>query len=277
LKPEFSVSGNQVSLGLQSLKGIGEKIANQFSIPGNYESVDHFIEERGKNKTVLERLIKLSGFDHLHSNKHGLWMWYLYKYGTGKDITEMRKDITVQFEWPDEDVQKERQRQMDEYKKLYPNRKKIPAKIINWKPKIGHTKTCNVPTRDQVMDLYDDYDLQEILVFEKQFLDYYWSSPMEMFRNSGNTINEAKISGILEVVIEDLEPRTSAKGISYVILHVTDGIETAKVSVWSDAFSSSDAEIFKQGSGIKMEVNWSDKYGSFNIKNGQVMPLEKVA
>ena len=278
LKPEFSVDGDNVSLGLQSLRGIGPTTAAKYCKPSDYSSMDDFIEKCGKSKTILERIIKLGAFDEIHKNRHGLWMWYQYKYGSGKDLKELKQEITSHFDWSEQDIQNERDRQTEEHKKLYPKRKKIPNKILNWKPKIGHTKTCNSPTRDQVVDLFDDYDLQENLAFEKEYLGYYWSSPLEMFKTRDNTtISSAKESCILEAVIEEIELKKSVNGNDYIVMHVTDGIESAKVSVWSSTYNSSDPEIFKEGSGVKMNVQWSDRYGNFSIRTGEVIPLERVA
>ena len=274
LQSDFSVQNNKVSLGVRSIKGIGVSAAEKFALGRKeYESVKHFIDECGKSKTVLERFIKLGAFDRFNKNRQGLWMWYLYKYGSGKEISEIKADITANFEWSEEDIQKERDRQAKEYFALHPNRKKLVNKIANWKPKIGHR--FDVPTADQVIDLFEDYTIAERIAFEKLCLGYYWSSPMEMFEAEGHSIDDARQDGILEAVIESIEIRRTATGSDFLVVHISDGIERSKVTVWGDVFAACDDELFKEGVGIKMAVEWNQKYKNFSLLRGEIVPLPR--
>lgn len=78
-----------VALGLISLKKVGDKMAPQFAdgiddSPHDYPDIDAFVADKGKNKILLERLIKLGSFQHVHSNIKATWMWYVHKYCTGE-------------------------------------------------------------------------------------------------------------------------------------------------------------------------------------------------
>jgi len=78
-----------VALGLISLKKVGVKMAPQFADgvddePNEYVDIDAFIASKGKNKILLERLIKLGSFQYVHSNIKATWMWYIHKYCTGE-------------------------------------------------------------------------------------------------------------------------------------------------------------------------------------------------
>jgi DNA polymerase III alpha subunit len=273
LTVDFTVDGGSVKPGLKSIKGIGEKAAAHLSsFEGPFPSMDAFVEQSGKSKGAMERLIKLGAFDKLYTNRFGLWQWYQYKYCSGKEITELRKQVNAKFSWPEEKIKEERDRQASEYFKLYPKRKKVPTKIEKWVPKIGHK--YEIPSCEQVVDLFKDYTLAETLEFEKTFLGYYVRSPMDIYKGSDNTISEAKSSGILDAVIEEIEVRTSKNGNEYIVLHVTDGKERSRVTVWADIYAATDQEIIKVGVGVKIPVQWSDRYKNFSIaKGGMVVRL----
>lgn len=263
----FTVIDDSVTPGLLSIKGIGEKAANKITeVKGPFSSVDDFVERVGKSKGSMERIIKLGAFDKICPNRRGLWEWYRYKYCAGKEITDLRGMIDEKFAWPQDKVEEERQRQTNEYFKLYPNRKKIPTKIEKWKPKIG--RRFDVPSRDDVINLFPDYTLAEKIESEKLFLGYLLTSPMEMYKGTDNTIEEAKFSGILESVIEDIEIRKSKKGNEYIVLHMTDGKDRAKVTVWADIFAATDSKIIRAGVGVRIPVKWNDRYRNFSIASG---------
>jgi len=334
LTTKFTVLGDHVTPGLMGVKGIGESAAKEFSGKGPYDSLDHFVERHGKSKTVLERLIKLGGFRAKHDNKKALWMWYLYKHGSGTYMTALRRLIRCCYCWTNEEIQEERLRKERAWRKEYPNRTKVPVKITNWVPtlpidkprfnvlenavlfveKVGKEttilerrspgdegfwdkvakdlsqlrlddeaaeeyKTSNkvVIQSKHVMQLFEfDYTLTEILEFEKSFLGFYWNSPLDQFKHDGCSINYARSHETLEVVIEEREERQGASS-TFLQLIVTDGVESAKVMVWSDAWQNNGDEVFDPGIGLRMKVNWNEKYRSFNLrKNTICIPLERV-
>jgi DNA polymerase III alpha subunit len=270
LTHQFSVVNGQVRPGLQSLKGVGEKASLKFtSVSGPFADIDEMIQKCGKAKIVFERLIKLGAFDRIHSNRRGLWMWYQYKYCAGKDITALREEIKAKFAWSEEKIRLERQRQTSNFSKMYPKRK-IPKKILNWKPKIS-------PTRDEVMDLYKDFDQSDKLKIEKQLLGYYWSSPLSIYKTTGKTIQDSKSSGRMEVVVEELEQRSSKKGNRYYVLTVTDGIQSVQVIIWRDIYDASDKRCFNEGVGIEIEVDYDENRNTFKIANDSyLIPLPRV-
>lgn len=270
LNTNHSVQNGKVILGLSSIKGIGEKAAEQFTqVKGPFKNIDEMVEKCGKSKTVLERLIKLGAFDSIHSNRRGLWTWYLYKYCSGKDVTALKEEIRQKLMPSDAEIEAERQRQADKFKSLYPKRK-IPKKILNYKPKID-------PTRDQVMALYEDFSQTQKLADEKEFLGYYWTSPLTLYQHSGNTIERAKISGVMEIVVEELIEKTSKRGNIYYQLRVTDGIQSTPITVWQNVVQGSDKRCFSQGVGLRVFVIYNEERNNFRIANDTfVIPLLKV-
>jgi len=268
LGPTFSVDGDMVTPGLESIKGIGIKAAQKIAGERSTDSIDEFIVQAGKNKTVFERLIKLGAFNEICPNRRALWHWYLYKYTTsGQEHKEIKKEVNEKLAWQESDIIKERQRRKAEYLVQYPNRKKVPKSIENWKPKPN-------PTLTKIEELYDDYKFTEKLAFEKQYLGYYWNSPLDAYNCEGHTVTDAKTHGILEAVIESLEMRRGASG-EFMQMMVTDGVELAKIMVWNSELSINDPSLFQEGVGIRIRVAWKEEYSSFNIRPGSIiLPLE---
>lgn len=268
----FDARDKNITIGLMSLKKVGkslcDKFADQLSDPMNdYTSIDDFIEKKGKNKTVMERLIKLGAFKHLHPNLRATWIYYQYKYCSGKEITALRKDIRgkllLEQGWDDNSISAEIKRQTEEYKELYPNRTKIPIKILNFKPtpKDGP---------DEVMALFDDdYDLNEILEFEKEFLGYYWHSPADLYKTSDKaTIEMAKRTGILQGVITDLKEAKTRNDDPMLKLFINDGKTECLLILWDSDMLLQPRSLIKIDSGIEADVKYDEKRGSFTLQRG---------
>jgi len=275
----FAVIDDKVVIGLQAVKGVGEKASGELcSLKGPFTNVDEMVGQLGKKKGIFERLIKLGAFDKLHPNRKGLWMWYQYKYCSGPEFTELRKEIDSKIMPPESDLEKIRAEKIEEFSRLYPKRKKIPKTLLEWKPKIGHRSP--VPSRDQVIDLYDDYTLKEKLGIEKDILGYYWTSPRGMFRiQSGTTLEDAKVKKTncrIEVVIEDVVRKISKNKNPFYILSVTDGIQEADITIWESTVNSH-KNLFHPGQGIIMNVDYSPDRNNFKIsKDNSVRILQKT-
>lgn len=271
-----------VTFGLISIKGIGEKVAEK--IEGkhdNINSIDDFIKVHGKSKSVLERLIKLGSFKRFHSNVRATWMWYCYKYATGKDITLLRKSINDKLvnHWTDDAIKNEIKRQTDEYKKMYPKRRRIPNKIVNWKPKPDNS-------RENVMALFeDDFELSDFLEFEREYLGYYLSNPMDSYEHTdGRTIDDAMrptedgicVDKNVEVVIDKVTYAKTKNGDKMAKVTINDGVETINVILWSNQIA-----VFKEylciGNGVRMCVLFDPERRTFTMSNGSVIsPLRKI-
>lgn len=297
LTTNFSVDGDKVTPGVMGIKGIGKAAADHLiavSEEGAFKSLDDFVDRVGKNKTATERLVKLGGFDSFHKNRRALWMWYIYNYDTTTEAGKIRRKINACYLWPMEAVKDERARQTVEYLRMYPKRKKIPKKITDWVPSSARkgepdpydpqreltkeeekmAKSLKLSFSEVIRLFPRNYSLKKILQFEKEYLGYYWNSPVDMFiHGSHTTIEHAKQTGLLECVIEESYVRQGARG-DYMILNVTDGINSARVNVWGSEILSNDEEVFNVGTGVKMKVNWQEKWRSFAVKrNSIVTPL----
>ena len=269
LHKSFNVNGDIVTIGIESIKDIGGTAADKVVRGNDCKDLNEFVNQTGKTKKIYQRLIRLGAFDKVHPNRKALWHWYLYKHGSCNESKDTKKEINNMLAWSKEDIEKEKERMKDEYFKQYPRRKKVPDKITKWKPKIS-------ASLKQLEEIYDDYSLEEKLQFEKEYLGYYWTSPLALFNHEGYTIADAKQDGILEVVVEDVEIRTGASG-QYLRLTVTDGVELARVMIWNQELQNNDDELFNLGMGLKMRVEWREQYSSFNLKRGSIIfPLEKI-
>ena len=84
------------------------------------------------------------------------------------------------------------------------------------------------------------------------------------------TIDDANVTVNLACVIEEATVRPGARG-DYMILIVTDGINSARVNVWGNEIISNDEEVLAVGTGVKMRVNWQEKWRSFAVKRGAII------
>lgn len=241
LTRDFIAKHDVIVPGLLGIKGIGEKaITNVLANVGvKYESVDHFVEKNGKNKILMERLIKLGAFDHLFPNRSALWMWYLLKYSTCKQSKEA---------------------------KAY------------FRDKLGLAEKAklNVSFED-VAKLSPRWGLRKILSFEKDFFGYHFTSPMSCYKFSKekHMIGDAAETGMLEVIVQDSELKQTKTNKKYLKLTVTDGVASAVLSIW-DLDIIDDIEDVNPGSGIRVEVKWDEKFNSFSLKrNTRIMPLDR--
>lgn len=292
LSKEFNVKGDNILPGLLMIKGIGKNVADKLvENTIQYKSIEEFIDHNGSSKTFMERLIKLGAFDVIHKRRKPLWLWWLYTYGKDKQTKQM---LNWAYRWTEKEISSERDRQIREYQNLYPNRKKIPNKILNWLPTTPAVRDManidlNDPidqdkyklcskiklSREDIERISDDFKLSEILKFEKEYLGLYFeNSPMKLFKKKGDNIQDAKITGRVDCVINEIKIRESANGV-FVELEIIDGIESARLMVWNDDLANNNDEVFVEGLGITAYVRWNDKFNSFNLKPGsRIMMLE---
>lgn len=276
LTSRFTVTGNVVNQGMIGIKGIGVKAAKKFEGKIEFVDIDDFVAKKGgKNKLVLERFIKLGAFRGIpgHENAKALWDYYQYKYCTGTNITQLKQRIRSQLlvaaGWTDAAVLAERKRQTDEYRKAYPNRKKIPNKILNWKPK-------PVDSLENIISLYDtDFTLSEILEFEKEYLGYYLHSPLGVYDvRGGRTFEAAKTTAgeaTIEAVVSDFQFADTKTGKKYGRIYLNDGIQTVMVFIWPNELHSQPPECLMPGVGVQLAVEYDKSRGTFALPRGEII------
>lgn len=278
LTASFTVTGDVVNQGLIGIKGLGETAASVWTGQRKFTGLDALVDLMGKDKTAFERFIKLGAFKEFpgYENSKATWEYYRYKYCTGKDITALKKVIRQQLlevdGWNEETIKAERERQVEEYLKSYPNRRKIPAKLQNWAP---------VPDDSvaKVMALFPtDFELHEVLQFEKEYLGYYLHSPLDLYNTRGNcTIENAKLASKkhgeagLEGVVVDFQTAESKNKNIYGRLILSDGIQTTLVLIFGKQLQMQNLELFRQGTGIQLIVEYDEMRNTFSLARGEII------
>jgi len=275
----FTVTGDVVNQGLIGIKGLGDVAAKKWTSQRQFTSLDDMVDSAGKDKSVFERFIKLGSFRQFpgYENAQATWEYYRYKYCSGKDITKLRQEIRRKLllldDWTDEAIEQERQRQIDEYFKAYPNRRKVPTKMENWKP---------VPddSPEKVMSLFpEDFTIEQMLEFEKEYLGYYLHSPLDVYEIEGGcTIEDAKVNSVkngeakLEGVIIGFEMAESKNNKPYGRLVISDGIQSTLVMLFGKALLMQDLEMIQQpGTGVQLFVEYDEMRNTFTLVRGEVI------
>lgn len=256
---------------LSMIKGIGENAALQYSKDGgSCTDLDDFVTKYGKSKSVLERLIKLGAFDDIDMNRKGMWHWYLYKYSSKCEETDkVRAEVNrvlLEEKWPADKIKEERERQTSEFKKVYPKRK-TPTKITNWEPKIG--PRYEYPAMKDIIALTSDYVLKEKLMFEKEFLGVYWTDPMQLFEYDKDYCFEnakVEIDYYVDGIVEGFADAKTKNGKKFRNYNVSDGVETYAIKIWENSIVYQDQNIYKVGTGVRVPVQWNEKFHSFNLQ-----------
>lgn len=274
LQKEFSVTGNKINQGLIGIKGIGENAADVFAGKGVYESIDEFVGEDRRSKTVLERFIKLGAFKTLkdHDNSKALWYYYQYKYCSGN--TAFKRELDAKLleldGWHEKAIKDERLRLEKEYRLLYPKRNKIPPAIAKWKPKpeISLKKIKRI--------LQEDFTLEEKLKFQKEYIGYCIDSPMKMFRVSGKgTIQYAREMAYegrevsIDGIIEKFEISKTKTGKDFAKMTINDGDSTVMIFIWQNELVIQDPDILQVGTGVNVPVSLDPQKGMFSVMRRQ--------
>jgi len=288
LTPNFSVTGNTINQGLIGIKGIGKKAAKKFEGFVDFVDINDFIDKKGgKDKSALERFIKLGAFRDVpgHGNAKALWDYYKFHYCSGKDITVLKKTLRSALledqGWSEDAIEIERNRQIKEYRKAYPKRNVIPKKLSNWKP-VPDTSVS------AFMKLYgdDDFSLDEVLNFEMEYYGYYLNNPLDLYQTKGGSSikdvkrvfeleTDYKIPPFLEVVVDNVVYDKTKNGNKYCKLYVTDGIQKALIILWEDFLTSNNRRFLKVGTGIQVHVLYDPERKTFTIPKecSTIIPL----
>lgn len=278
LTANFTVTGDVVNQGLIGIKGLGETAAAVWTGQREFVGLDALVEEIGKDKTVFERFIKLGSFRQFkgYENARATWEYYRYKYCSGKEITKLRNEIKAKLllvdDWTEEKIQEERERQIKGYFEVYPNRRKVPTKFENWKPKPDDTP-------EKVMALFEeDFELKKVLEFEKAYLGYYLHSPLDLYDTVGNcTIEDAKVAFVkngearLEGVITEFNIAESKKGNPYGRVILSDGVQNTLVLIFGKQLMMQDEKVLEPGTGVQMYVEYDEMRNTFTLMRGEVI------
>lgn len=282
LSPNFSVIGNVVSVGMLSIKGIGEADRHITEVEGPFESLDDFIERTNAGKTLVERLIRLGAFEKIpgHENRRALWHYYAYKYKKmpTKERRELYPTLIEHAGWTPAEIENERDRQVDAYRELYPKKKEknYPKKVTEWMPEDKHDlKTFN--------EIFEEYNISEIIDYEGEYLGYHLSNPLLMYDTRANRDINGCIEdfltqqpAFLECIINEVHRGSTQKGDPYCRLNVTDGRATTTVFIWSDNLEKINPSILRKDVACMIPVSYQPKRKSFTmLRNNVIIPLNR--
>lgn len=268
LSRNFDTAGEAITPGLISLKNVGDKLAVKYSQPLSSDIVDldDFLERRGSDKIVLERLIKLGAFKELYPNSRALMNYYLYKHATGKDITLLKKELNDKWlahHWPESKIKEYKDKAIKDYLAGSKQRKKPPAWVERWKPKVEMTIQF-------IADLYEDYTQEELIKFEKEYLGFSWNSPIELYKTE-DTIETAKEEGYMDAVITSIEKCKTKTQKDYARVIVSDGTQNALLLLWENDIKNQTTGMLEVGVGFRARVEYDPKRGTFTLAYGAKM------
>ena len=280
----FTVKGNIIFVGISSIKGFGDKIAECLITDHTYSSIDDFIEKTGvKTKTVLERLIKLGAFRNLdkHHNSQALWFYYQAKYGNGPEAKATKIKICEMLladaGWSESRIIEERHRLEVEYKAMYPKKKIIPKKILEWRPEPEITL-------DNVLKVITtDFILKDRLIFQNEYLGYYIDSPLEAYICRGDlNIAKAKTNAkagqdliAIEGIILNVEHAISKNDKPYAKISISDGMLRTNVMVWAKELANIDKSVLRKDAGIRVIVDYDQERNSFSLRRNTTITVLK--
>jgi len=277
LTNKYTVTGSVINQGLIGVKGIGEVAAQKFAGKGDYKTLDEFVADDKKDKKVLERFIKLGAFKHIpkHGHSKALWNYYQYKYTSYEHAKEVKKKLLLLDGWTDDKISQKSKELIAEYKSIYPKRNKIPNKLANFKPEPDESF-------DKLMRVFEeeeDYTLEELLNFEKEFLGYYIHSPMDVYQHNSLSIRSAieicehEKAADIEVIITEITSAKTKSETSYMRLNVFDGVESATVFIWEKEMNSNlkISTALAVGNCVRMMVKYDEKRNSFSLLRNEVI------
>ena len=285
LTMNFTVKDNTIFVGISSIKGFGDKIAECLITNYEYTSMDDFISKTSiKSKTVLERLIKLGAFRNLpdHKNCKALWRYYQIVYGNGPDAKATKSDVFRQIllkdGWTENSITVEKERLIREYTSIYPKKKTIPKKLQDWRPE-PRIDLVNVL---KVTD--EDFSLQEILLFQNDYLGYYIDSPLGAYICRGDlTIAKAKRDAksgqdlvAIEGIVISIEHAMSKKNKPYAKMIVTDGMLRTNIMIWTKELAAIDRNLLVKDAGIRVIVDYDSERNSFSLRRNTNINMLKA-
>jgi len=282
LSPNFSVIGNVVSVGMLSIKGIGESDRAVAEMDAHFESLDDFVAKTNAGKTLVERLIRLGAFEKIPGHSNSRALWYYYSYTHKKLSTAERRELYPKLlqasGWTPEKIEDERDRQVDAYRELYPKKKEqnYPKKVTEWMPADKHDLST-------FCEMFEDYKIAEIITFEDEYLGYHLSNPLLMYDTRANRdidgcIEDCMVNkpAFLECIIVEVNRGATQKGDPYCRLNVADGRQTTTVFIWSNNLDRINPALLRKGVAVMIPVGYQPKRKSFTmLKDNVIIPLNR--
>lgn len=123
-----------------------------------------------------------------------------------------------------------------------------------------------------------EYEVSELLEFEKEYLGYFIHSPLDTFHCTGGlSIKNAKETAIVESValmegvITSVSMTKTKKETLMCRLVINDGYEDALLILWEDNIKAHNTTMLAEGVGVQACVRYDEKRNSFTLARGTIM------
>ena len=253
---EFSAitkEGREIVLfGLGAIKGVGE--AAVYSIletrkdGGDFSSLQDFvnrIEPSKVNKRVVESIIKAGGFDRFGFSRKALLDQIEKIVDTAKDASNAKKNAIGSLFGDDTEITS------------------VELKLLN----------------------SDEYELKEILEFEKETIGFYISGhPLDEYREKLDELDYTLSSEIESVKdgsyaifigkVEEITKKTSKKGHQFGIVNLMDFHGNIEVMLFSDKLENLSQMNLQEPIAIKAKITHTDMFTRMSVS--KIMTLKEA-
>ena len=252
---EFSPTteeGNDFILfGLGAIKGVGEAAVESIldvRKAGRFDDIQSFvnrIDPQKVNKKVLECIVKAGGFDPFNFSRRALLEQIEPVIETAKDAAQARKNAIGSLFGDDEEVTTVR------------------------------LELQNAP----------EFDLKQILAFEKETLGFYVSGhPLDAFRETLDGMDYTLSSDLENIAdgsfaifigkVEEITHKISKKGHPFGIVNIMDFHGNLEVMLFSDKLEELEAMDFDEPIAFKVKVSHTEMFTRINVT--KIMSLKAV-
>ncbi|NOQ30143.1 MAG: DNA polymerase III subunit alpha [Helicobacteraceae bacterium] len=243
---------SEILFGFGAIKGVGEAAVESIletREDGEFTSLEDFvnrIEPSKVNKRVIESVTKSGGFDRYGYSRKSLLEQIEIIIDTAKNASNARKNAVGSLFGDDAEVTK---------------------------------VTLNLQNAEE-------YELKEILEFEKETLGFYVSGhPLDTYRDQISEVNYTLSSEVEEVAdgsfailigkVDSIEKKMSKKGNVFGILHLMDFHGNIEMMLFADKIEQLEVMDLEEPLALKVKITQHPDFGA-RIAVTKIMTLKEV-
>lgn len=241
-----------ILFGLGAIKGVGEaaieSMLKEREENGDYSSLQDFvnrIEPSKVNKRVIESIIKAGGFDRFGYSRKALLDQIEIIVETAKKASEAKKNVVGSLFGDDEEI----------------------------------------TTVKLELNNSEEYELKEILEFEKDTLGFYVSGhPMDEYRSQLDELNYTLSSEIESIKdgsyaifigkVEDIQKKTSKKGNQFGIVSLMDFHGNVEIMLFSDKLEQLQEMDLEEPVAFKAKITHTEMFTRIGVT--KIMTLKEA-
>lgn len=290
----FRYGNGRMYYSFNKIKGIGDDASNMIEQKQPYEGFKSFLENYGTDAKVCQALVALGIFGE---NRKALWEYYehLKKWKKKQEdgnkryikssetfnseverITGVRPNIELS-----EDAIVKVHEEHPEGSKLYSRIRKMTKRFIRVCNNHAARRAESIPQLDLSKSSYEIEDERMAILLdkpieeaEKEYLGFVWSNRVEEVAGITQTFEDLdlldKPTGPVEVLIEKMEKKKSAKGTTFYSGVVIDAMEAKKyVTIWDSDYNQFQEELMP-GNIVRIWLQKPDpktKYRNYTMKS----------